>query len=145
MMHGNSRFIIQFPRFLLIRQEQDHGTSCVLPFLTLLCRSVQGWGRIALYLETEKDFLQRTVTWDSHSFFIRGERLLLYSSDFHPFQLLVLGLRLDIFSNAKALGFNTAASIHLLGLLEENRDESLMMGFEALMNFFERRLKRASI
>lgn len=33
--------------------------------------------------------LQDIVTWDEHSLLIRGERVMLYSGEFHPFRLPV--------------------------------------------------------
>ena len=35
------------------------------------------------------------VTWDEHSLFVRGERVIFYSGSFHPFRLPVPGLWLD--------------------------------------------------
>lgn len=40
---------------------------------------------------------QSLVTWDEHSFMIRGERLFFFSGEFHPFRLPVPGLWLDVF------------------------------------------------
>ena len=31
-------------------------------------------------------FLTDQVTWDEHSLFVRGERILFYSGEFHPFR-----------------------------------------------------------
>ena len=50
--------------------------------------------------------LQDIVTWDQHSVFVRGERVLLYNGEFHPFRLPVAGLWLDIFQKIKAAGFS---------------------------------------
>lgn len=33
-----------------------------------------------------KDLLQGLVTWDEHSLFVRGERIMIYSGEFHPFR-----------------------------------------------------------
>ena len=30
--------------------------------------------------------LQNLVTWDEHSLFVRGERIMIYSGEFHPFR-----------------------------------------------------------
>ena len=30
--------------------------------------------------------LQDIVTWDAHSIFVRGERIMLYNGEFHPFR-----------------------------------------------------------
>ncbi|RYP61735.1 hypothetical protein DL770_009725 [Monosporascus sp. CRB-9-2] len=48
--------------------------------------------------------LQDIVTWDAHSIFVRGERILFYSGEFHPFRLPSPGLWLDVFQKIRALG-----------------------------------------
>lgn len=53
--------------------------------------------------------LQDLVTWDEHSLLIRGERIMLYSGEFHPYRLPVPGLWLDILQKMKALGFNAVS------------------------------------
>ena len=53
--------------------------------------------------------LQDLVTWDEHSLFIRGERIMLYSGEFHPYRLPVPSLWLDILQKIKALGFNAVS------------------------------------
>lgn len=30
--------------------------------------------------------MQDLVTWDEHSLFVRGERIMFYSGEFHPFR-----------------------------------------------------------
>jgi hypothetical protein len=32
------------------------------------------------------ELLQSLVTWDEHSLFVRGERIMIYSGEFHPFR-----------------------------------------------------------
>lgn len=49
---------------------------------------------------------QDIVTWDSQSFFIKGERLMIMSGEFHPFRLPVPSLWLDVLQKVKAMGFN---------------------------------------
>lgn len=34
----------------------------------------------------KREALQNIVTWDEHSLFIHGERVLIYSGSFHPFR-----------------------------------------------------------
>ena len=53
--------------------------------------------------------LQDIVTWDQHSLFVRGERIMLYSGEFHPYRLPVPGLWLDVLQKIKALGFNAVS------------------------------------
>jgi uncharacterized SAM-binding protein YcdF (DUF218 family) len=46
--------------------------------------------------ERDSEPLQDIVTWDQHSIFVRGERVLFYSGEYHPFRLPVPGLWLDV-------------------------------------------------
>ena len=50
--------------------------------------------------------LQDIVTWDEHSVFVRGERIMLFNGEFHPYRLPVTSLWLDIFQKLKAAGFS---------------------------------------
>jgi hypothetical protein len=38
------------------------------------------------YKSKRDELLQSLVTWDEHSLFVRGERVLIYSGEFHPFR-----------------------------------------------------------
>lgn len=67
--------------------------------------------------DTRSDFLQ--VTWDSHSLFVRGERIVFYSGEFHPFRLPVPGLWRDILHKIKALGY-TGVSFYVDWRLHES-------------------------
>ena len=60
----------------------------------------------AVIVPSNKVLLQDLVTWDDHSLFVRGERILFYSGEFHPFRLPVPGLWLDVFQKIKALGYS---------------------------------------
>lgn len=53
----------------------------------------------------EQDRLQDIVTWDNYTLLVRGERILFYSGEFHPFRLPVASLYLDVFQKIKALGY----------------------------------------
>ncbi|QKX56339.1 uncharacterized protein TRUGW13939_03440 [Talaromyces rugulosus] len=48
------------------------------------------------------------VKWDADSLMINGERLMIFSGEFHPFRLPVPGLWLDILQKIKAIGFTTS-------------------------------------
>jgi hypothetical protein len=50
--------------------------------------------------------LQNIVTWDSHSIFVRGERIMLFNGEFHPYRLPVTSLWLDVFQKLKSAGFS---------------------------------------
>jgi hypothetical protein len=40
----------------------------------------------------KRELLQDLVTWDEHSLFVRGERIMLYSGEFHPFRYDTIAL-----------------------------------------------------
>ncbi|KAI9045309.1 glycoside hydrolase family 35 protein [Aspergillus affinis] len=58
------------------------------------------------------------VTWDEYSIFVRGERILLLSGEFHPFRLPSPGLWLDVFQKIRALGYSGVSFYLMWGLLE---------------------------
>ncbi|KAK3935692.1 glycoside hydrolase [Diplogelasinospora grovesii] len=69
-------------------------------------------GRPSLLLKEDAEkraLLQDVVTWDNHSLFIHGERIMIFSGEFHPFRLPVPSLWLDVFQKVKALGLNTVS------------------------------------
>lgn len=49
---------------------------------------------------------------------VRGERIMIYGGEFHPYRLPVPDLWLDIFQKVKALGFNTVSFYTHWALLE---------------------------
>jgi hypothetical protein len=50
--------------------------------------------------------LQDVVTWDEHSLFVHGKRVMIFSGEIHPFRLPVPSLWLDVFQKVKAMGLN---------------------------------------
>lgn len=81
--------------------------------------------------------LQDVVTWDEHSILIRGERVMLYAGEFHPFRLPVPSLWLDVFQKVKALGFNTVSFYVDWALLEAKEGEYRAKGIFDITSFFE--------
>lgn len=81
--------------------------------------------------------LQDIVTWDEHSIFVHGERVLFYSGEFHPFRLPVPGLWLDIFQKIKALGYSGVSFYTDWALLEGKSGVFNASGIFALEPFFE--------
>ncbi|KAM0327577.1 hypothetical protein ACHAQA_005870 [Verticillium albo-atrum] len=80
---------------------------------------------------------QDIVTWDDHSIFVNGERLMVFSGEFHPFRLPVQDLWLDILQKIKASGY-TCVSIYInWHLLEAERGQLRMDGIFDLSPFFE--------
>ncbi|KUI67467.1 putative beta-galactosidase E [Cytospora mali] len=86
---------------------------------------------------SKRDVLQDLVTWDSHSLFVRGERIIFYSGEFHPFRLPVPGLWLDIFQKIKALGYTGVSFYVNWRLLEGNPGHFTADGVFAFEPFFE--------
>jgi hypothetical protein len=50
---------------------------------------------------------QHSITFDHYSLMIDGQRIFIYSGEFHPFRLPSPALWLDVFQKMKAGGFNT--------------------------------------
>jgi len=49
------------------------------------------------------------VTYDEHSLMVRGERIFIYSGEFHAFRLPVPDLWVDILQKIKAAGFSAVS------------------------------------
>ncbi|KAM0415981.1 hypothetical protein ACHAPT_013080, partial [Fusarium lateritium] len=81
--------------------------------------------------------LQDLVTWDEYSIMVRGERVMFYSGEMHPFRLPSPGAWLDVFQKIKASGF-TGVSFYLMwGLLEGQPGIVRTDGVFALDGFFK--------
>lgn len=80
--------------------------------------------------------LDPQVTWDKYSLSIRGERLFIFSGEFHPWRLPSPGLWLDVFQKIKAMGFNAVSFYAYWGLVEGQRGEVRFDGVFALDEFF---------
>jgi beta-galactosidase GanA len=79
---------------------------------------------------------KRKVTWDQHSIFVRGDRIFLFSGEFHPFRLPSPGLWLDVFRKIKAMGFNGVSFYTYWGLLEGKQGHVMTDGIFSLDEFF---------
>ncbi|KAI0886184.1 glycoside hydrolase family 35 protein [Annulohypoxylon maeteangense] len=84
-----------------------------------------------------RDVLEGLVTWDKHSMIIRGERIFIFSGEFHPWRLPSPGLWLDIFQKIKALGFNAVTFYTYWGLVEGTPGQVRFDGVFALDEFFK--------
>ena len=51
------------------------------------------------------------VTWDKYSLSVKGERLFVFSGEFHYQRLPVPELWLDVFQKLRANGFNTISGM----------------------------------
>ena len=81
--------------------------------------------------------LQDIVTWDEHSIFVRGERVLFFSGEYHPFRLPVPSLYLDVFQKIKALGYSGVSFYVDWALLEGKQGNFTAEGIFALEPFFQ--------
>ncbi|KAI0402590.1 glycoside hydrolase family 35 protein [Xylaria palmicola] len=84
-----------------------------------------------------RELLQDLVTWDEHSLFVRGERIMFYSAEFHPWRLPVPGLWLDTFQKIKALGYNGVSFYVNWALVEGKQGDFTAEGVFAYEPFFE--------
>ncbi|KAK1655965.1 family 35 glycosyl hydrolase [Colletotrichum phormii] len=84
-----------------------------------------------------RDQLQDIVTWDEHSLFVRGERVMILSGEIHPFRLPVRSLYLDVFQKVKALGLNTVSFYLDWALLEGKAGDFTAEGVFDLQPFFD--------
>ena len=80
---------------------------------------------------------QEIVTWDDHSIFVHGERLMVFSGEFHPFRLPVTHLWLDVLQKIKASGYSCVSIYIDWHLLEAKRGEFRAEGIFDLVKFFE--------
>ncbi|GCB26180.1 probable beta-galactosidase A [Aspergillus awamori] len=85
----------------------------------------------------KRELLQKYVTWDDKSLFINGERIMIFSGEFHPFRLPVKELQLDIFQKVKALGFNCVSFYVDWALVEGKPGEYRADGIFDLEPFFD--------
>lgn len=80
---------------------------------------------------------QDIVTWDSHSLFVRGERVMIFSGEIHPFRLPVPSLWIDVLQKVRALGFNCVSFYVDWALLEGKPGEFKADGVFDLKPFFD--------
>ncbi|KAH8201454.1 hypothetical protein TruAng_004378 [Truncatella angustata] len=85
---------------------------------------------------SKREALQDLVTWDEHSLFVRGERIMFYSGEFHPWRLPVPDLWLDVFQKIKALGYTGVSFYVDWALLEGKPGEFSAEGVFAFEPFF---------
>ncbi|GME65761.1 Glycoside hydrolase family 35 [Neofusicoccum parvum] len=85
----------------------------------------------------KREALQDIVTWDEHSLFVNGERVIFLSGEYHPFRLPVPTLWLDVFHKIKALGFNGVSFYVHWALLEGTPGEFTAEGVFAWEPFFD--------
>ncbi|KAF7912608.1 uncharacterized protein EAF01_001629 [Botrytis porri] len=85
----------------------------------------------------KREVLQQLVSWDEHSIIVRGERIMIYSGEVHPFRIPSPGLWLDVFQKIKAMGFTGVSFYTYWGLLEGNPGQVITDGVFSLDEFFD--------
>jgi hypothetical protein len=85
----------------------------------------------------DKRALQSIVTYDEHSLFVHGERVMLYSGEYHPFRIPVQSLHLDVFQKIRAMGYNCVSFYIDWALLEGTRGVFRADGIFDLQPFFD--------
>lgn len=80
---------------------------------------------------------QDIVTWDKHSLYVNGERIMVMSGEFHPWRLPVPSLWFDVFQKIKAMGFNCVSFYTNWALLEGKPGNFSADGVFAYDQFFE--------
>ncbi|KAF5364850.1 hypothetical protein D9757_011273 [Collybiopsis confluens] len=93
-------------------------------FLTLLC------GALAANHTDQVQF-------DSHSLFIKGQRVFLHGGEFHTFRLPVPDLWIDILEKIKAAGLNSISVYTHMGLLNPSRGVVDFDDWRDLQRLFE--------
>lgn len=95
---------------------------------------------VALYIRSSHSVtssLLSQVTYDEHSLRVHGERIYVFSGEFHPYRLPVPDLWLDVFQKIKALGFNAVSYYVHWALLEGEQGKYLAEGIFAQDPFYE--------
>lgn len=85
----------------------------------------------------KRGLLQNIVTWDEHSIFVHGRRVLFYSGEVHPYRLPVPGLYADIFQKIRALGYTGVSFYVDWALLEGKQGNFSADGIFSLQPFFD--------
>ncbi|EJD38336.1 glycoside hydrolase family 35 protein [Auricularia subglabra TFB-10046 SS5] len=121
-------FILFVPWDKLLRTVPDALPSLYASLLSLQAGQSKSWS---------SNGLTDLVQWDGYSLFVRGQRIFLWSGEFHTFRLPVPSLWLDILEKMKAAGLN-AVSIYIDWALVHPSPGTLdFEGFRALQPFFE--------
>ncbi|KAL7621320.1 hypothetical protein AAE478_008641 [Parahypoxylon ruwenzoriense] len=111
--------------------------------LAVLCWVIRNYNAWAtneaprILIKDNATSLQDIVTWDKHSLYIRGERMMIMSGEFHPWRLPVPSLWLDIFQKIRATGFNCVSFYSNWALLEGKPGNFSAEGVFAYDQFFE--------
>ncbi|KAI9930751.1 hypothetical protein MW887_011508 [Aspergillus wentii] len=94
------------------------------------------WHLLLFSLTALSKPLQDIVTWDNNAISVRGERILFFSGEFHPFRLPSPGLWLDVFQKIRAMGYSGVSFYVYWALLEGEPGHVRSDGVFALDEFF---------
>ncbi|KAF7978647.1 hypothetical protein HWV62_45156 [Athelia sp. TMB] len=81
------------------------------------------------------------VQWDGYSLLLRGQRVFMYSGEFHTYRLPVPSLWPDILQKIKAAGLNAISVYTHPGSLNPSRNVTDLNGIRALKPLFEAALQ----
>ncbi|KAF7978635.1 hypothetical protein HWV62_45132 [Athelia sp. TMB] len=81
------------------------------------------------------------VQWDSYSLSLQGQRIFIYSGEFHTYRLPVPSLWPDILQKIKAAGLNAISVYTHAGQLSPSRDITDLDGIRALKPLYEAALE----
>ncbi|KAF9535066.1 beta-galactosidase [Crepidotus variabilis] len=98
--------------------------------------SVAGWRQSHLRVNKHSS-RQDIVTYDEYSLLIHGERVMIFSGEWHPYRLPVADLYLDVFQKIRSMGFTAVSFYVFWGLLEPKRGEISFEGIRDLQPFFD--------
>ena len=107
-----------------------------LLFSQVLARALKGRPG-DLIKQDKRGLLQNIVTWDNHSIYVHGQRVLFYSGEVHPYRTPVAGLYLDIFQKIRALGYTGVSFYTNWALLEGKEGDFTAEGIFSLQPFFD--------
>ncbi|KAI1379686.1 glycoside hydrolase family 35 protein [Hypoxylon crocopeplum] len=136
-------FKIDRPQSTRTRANITTNTTRCLIFLAILFWTIRNYAwpikKTPKIPVTESDVFssQDLVTWDKHSLYVKGERVMVMSGEFHPWRLPVPSLWLDIFQKIKAMGFNCVSFYTNWALLEGKPGNFSADGVFAYDQFFE--------
>ncbi|CEL57170.1 hypothetical protein RSOLAG1IB_08403 [Rhizoctonia solani AG-1 IB] len=110
-------------------------------WLTRSCKHATHLQSHPQYTELFSNGRTDLVQWDGKSLFIKGQRIFLWSGEFHTFRLPAPELWGDILEKAKAAGFNAISVYVHWGLVNPAPGELDFDGFRALDPLFKLAMK----
>ncbi|KAL0935658.1 beta-galactosidase [Colletotrichum truncatum] len=112
-------------------------------WLAILCHVAAALSKLppqsglSIRQENNSTSLQDLVSWDEYTIKARGERIIFFSGEVHPFRLPSPGLWLDVFQKIRAMGFTGVSFYVMWGLLEGEPGQFRADGVFALEEFFK--------